>query len=65
MLFEVLNGDVKNRNPPRKHISGGDIIGPSIGCLIEVLNGDVKNRNPPRKHISQADIIGPSIGPSF
>ena len=57
----MLDGELRNRNPSRKHFSAADIIGPSIGCLISVLDGDVKNRNPSYKHISQRDIIGRSV----
>ena len=47
----MLYGQLKNRNPSRKHISHRDIIGPQIDEVFQVLHGDAKNRNPSRKHI--------------
>ena len=43
-----VHGDVKNRNPSRKHICAGDII---VDILFSYVHGLSKNRNPSRKHI--------------
>ena len=61
----MLNGDVKNRNPSRKHLFGGLIMVVlflrSIEACFEVPHGDVKIRHPSRKHISGGDIMCHSI----
>ena len=50
------DGDVKNRNPPRKHIVEADIIGPSIEACFEVPHGETRIRHPSRKHFCGGTI---------